>query len=505
MAQSLSRPSPPIAVALLFVAAPILVYILKLLRGQRRLPRDAKPVKSVASYLPFGLDLTYRLAGKYENPMEFWEENRLIYGNVFRVGLPGRDIVFLNDPDCIRHFLAKNFDNYIKGDVFRQIFQPFLGDGIFNSNGDIWRHHRTTARPHFDRMELSGMIPTFHKHANFLIGRFEKFADSRQSIDLQDMFFRYTLDSVGETLFGYNIDSLNRTSEFAKAFDYIQSEMSYRGPIHPFWKMPFYPKGHFDKYLKQLDDFVYEMIEKTERDPNLEGRTDLLACYMKDKSDLNTRRFLRDMLINMLLAGRDTTAVLLMWTFYEISRHPEVEQKLLDEIDRVLVQPARLKGYKDGDALPCPTSEQVVDLKYMKNVLNETLRLHPSVPLDGRAAVEDDVLPNGQFIPKGTVLNYSPYILHRTKEFWGPDADKFDPGRFEGERIRAVNSFAFLPFLAGPRICLGQNMAYTEAKIACAMLLHKFRFHTKPDFVAQNRVVIILQSRNGMPVTIERR
>eukprot|EP00002_Diphylleia_rotans_P034921 TRINITY_DN7559_c0_g1_i1.p1 TRINITY_DN7559_c0_g1~~TRINITY_DN7559_c0_g1_i1.p1 ORF type:complete len:228 (+),score=54.86 TRINITY_DN7559_c0_g1_i1:82-765(+) len=213
---------------------------------------------------------------------------------------------------------------------------------------------------------------------------------------------------------------------------------------------------------------------------------------MHDFLVLNPREYLKDMLRNMLIAGRDTTAVLLTWTFYELSQNPSVLERLVQEIDSVV-----------GDGIP--TSAQLEQMKYLKHVLNETLRLHPSVPVDLRTAVNDDVLPNGYFVEAGTTVFYFSSLIHRIPEFWGSDADKFDPDRWEWERLRKVPNFAFVPFHAGPRICLGQNMAYTEAKVATIMILQRFRLTLAPKFIPRYRGVIILMSENGMMMNVEKR
>eukprot|EP00004_Rigifila_ramosa_P011430 TRINITY_DN2443_c0_g1_i6.p1 TRINITY_DN2443_c0_g1~~TRINITY_DN2443_c0_g1_i6.p1 ORF type:complete len:225 (-),score=43.81 TRINITY_DN2443_c0_g1_i6:39-713(-) len=219
----------------------------------------------------------------------------------------------------------------------------------------------------------------------------------------------------------------------------------------------------------------------------------MLTEYIKDTAHPNDKTYLCSMLKNMLIAGRDTTAVLLTWTIYELSQHPDVLQRCLDEISAVM-----------GDDT-IPTHAQLAEMKYLKMVLNETLRLHPSVPYDYKTSIKEDALPNGFVVPPGCDVAFIPYLMHRMPEWWGPDAASFDPSRWTAERIRTVNPFAFVPFLAGPRICLGQNMAYTEAKTALAMLLPRFTFTLKPGTKVEYRMNIILSVRGGLPMYVTQR
>eukprot|EP00002_Diphylleia_rotans_P035766 TRINITY_DN7838_c0_g1_i2.p1 TRINITY_DN7838_c0_g1~~TRINITY_DN7838_c0_g1_i2.p1 ORF type:complete len:446 (-),score=88.44 TRINITY_DN7838_c0_g1_i2:238-1575(-) len=397
------------------------------------LQASSKPLPIVPSYAPLGIDTMVKLSSVYDHCLEQFEEWRRAYGNTHGLEMMGRTQVFVYEPASIQHFLAKNWENYEKGGVFRTVFHPLLGDGIFNVNGRQWSQHRQIARPHFQKVELLKMVPTFLHHANCLVDIIDPVADSSKVVDMQNYFFCLTLDGVGDILLGHNINSLAEPSKFATAFDSVQAETAWRGFVHPMWHL--FSKSQYNKQLGFVDKFVQEIVDRSFVDPEISNRSDLLAEYIKGDPK-PSRDYLVDMVKNMLIAGRDTTAVLLTWFFYEVSLHPQVRDKIHEEIDRVL---------GDSD----PTSEKLEELKYLKNVLNETLRLHPSVPIDVRTSVKEDVLPNGYYIPPDSDVNYSAYITHRMEEYWGRDAHKFDPDRWEADRIRQVPSFAFVPFHAG--------------------------------------------------------
>eukprot|EP00002_Diphylleia_rotans_P030506 TRINITY_DN6276_c0_g1_i1.p1 TRINITY_DN6276_c0_g1~~TRINITY_DN6276_c0_g1_i1.p1 ORF type:complete len:494 (+),score=111.02 TRINITY_DN6276_c0_g1_i1:41-1522(+) len=478
------------------IAALLLVPLLAHLYGKLRLRTAMKRLRAKAPThvpfsLPFGLDFLLRIARDPNHTLEMWEDYRCKLGNTYAAHPLGRKMLVVFEPECVQHFLAKNFENYEKGSIFQYTFKPLLGHGIFNENGELWKYARNTARPHFQSIELGRMVPTFTHHAHTLLGILGKAADSKQVIDVQDLSFRFTLDSVGEILFGCNIDSLNKPSIFAQAFDYLQIAVNGRYLTHPLWLFKADPM--FNTQLRILNGFVDKLVDDSLADPNIADRDDLLAEYIKDKQATHTRESLRDMLKNMLIAGRDTTAVLISWTLGEISSQPQVQERLLEEIREHV-----------GDTEE-PTGAQLGKLRYMKMVLNETLRLHPSVPADLRTAVKDDVMPNGTFVEAGTDVIFVPYLMHRMKEYWGEDALKFDPDRWTSERISKVPNFVFNPFLAGPRICLGQNMAYTEAKLFLTMVLRKFKLTLIPNHDLDYRHNVILQARHGMMMTVERR
>ncbi|KAF9307750.1 hypothetical protein BGZ91_008227 [Linnemannia elongata] len=196
------------------------------------------------------------------------------------------------------------------------------------------------------------------------------------------------------------------------------------------------------------------------------------------------------MLLNFLLAGRDTTASLLSWTTWKLVQHPKVLEKLYQEIVQV-IGPDRVPGYED-----------IKKLKYQRQVINEVLRLCPPVPINPRESVEEDVLPNGYYIPAGSPVSYCAYATHRLPELWGDDALEFDPDRWGPERVGKIRPFMFVPFHAGPRICLGQNLAYTTAQLALTRLLQRYDIKASPGFEAHQLGDIVMFSRNGVEVLI---
>jgi len=220
----------------------------------------------------------------------------------------------------------------------------------------------------------------------------------------------------------------------------------------------------------------------------LSQNEDILSKAMCMKNPVLSNKELRDIVFNFLIAGRDTTAVLLTFTTYLLSLNPVVEEKILQEIDRVV-------GKNQI------TFENMKEMTYLQNVLSETLRLYPSVPTDGYDAFEDDVLPGNYFITKGSTIGYSAYVLGRSPEYF-EDPLSFKPERWETDKVKP---FSYLPFHVGPRSCLGIHLAYLEAKVLLCVLLPKLKFQMAPGAVMKEKRGLILTVENGLKMIVKKR
>ncbi|KAF9128226.1 hypothetical protein BGW39_005236 [Mortierella sp. 14UC] len=472
--------------------------------------------KSVAipepkSYLPLQLDsvvgyIYSMLRGGDE--LEMLLKDMKKYGNTINFKGLNDDFIVVTDPSSIQHILAKNQPNYEKGPYFKDIFHDFLGSGIFNADGETWKSQRQIARPHFQTSEFKDAA-LINKHVDQLLVVIDRHIASKPDtpLEVQNVFCRFTLDEASEFLFGATVEALkNEQTEFSTAFNYAQSLTAWRFRI-PIWKYVL-PRRKMMSEIKKLDDFVYKIIddarvrqaaraqEKKDVNENEEEiRRDTLLDHFLSQQDEEgfDSKYLRDMLLNFLLAGRDTTASLLSWTTWKLVQHPKVIEKLYQEILEV-IGPDRVPGYED-----------IKRLKYQRQVINEVLRLCPPVPINPRESVEEDVLPNGYYIPAGTAVSYCAYATHRLPELWGEDALEFDPDRWGPERVGKIRPFMFVPFHAGPRICLGQNLAYTTAQLALTRLLQRYDFKASPGFEPQQMGDIVMFSRNGVEVLISRK
>lgn len=295
------------------------------------------------SYLPLSLDFIYtavRHAMAHRN-LEFWTDDLLRNGhpsNPYTVDatVGGQRIIFTADPENIKAILATQFADYGKGREFNEVWHDFLGDSIFTTDGPKWHDSRQLIRPQFVKDRLSD-LEVFERHVGPLMAQL---GGHGQTVDVADLFFRYTLDAATDFLLGRSVDSLvNPQAKFADAFgevQRVQALIARTGPLH--WIVP---RGSFRRGLKVINEFVNPFIEQTLRlsPEELEMRTKsdegytflhALAAYTRD------RTVLRDQLVAVLLAGRDTTASTLSWLFYELARHPHVVRKLRQEVMEVV-------------------------------------------------------------------------------------------------------------------------------------------------------------------------
>eukprot|EP01134_Creolimax_fragrantissima_P003165 CFRG3165T1 len=395
-----------------------------------------------------------------------------IYGRTFALVLFGRPITFItSDPAVVEHVLKTNFTSYAKGHRFHSIFECLLGDGIFNADGMTWLHQRKIASYMFSVKKFKDhMDAVFQNHAEKVVAKLETCVGNSTTIDIQDLMYRYTLDSITSIAFGESLHTLESSTpiKFASSFDRAcKLLVSSRAPFPVWlWKLArafgTRSEREIDDCVKVLNEFAAGVIGRRMVTVNAgDIGCDLISLFINEGHKDVT--YLRDVLFNFMIAGRDTTAIALSWAFYCLYTNPDVEAKAVDEIRTKL-----------GNT---PASyESVKTLVYLKAVFFETLRLYPSVPKNVRTALNDDELPDGTFVPKGSVVLYSSYVMGRDSSLW-EDPLAFKPERWltDAEKWREISPFVFNAFNAGPRICLGKNMAITEALILLAYVLPKYK------------------------------
>ncbi|EGO04179.1 hypothetical protein SERLA73DRAFT_173607 [Serpula lacrymans var. lacrymans S7.3] len=447
---------------------------------------------------PAGLDILLRMVANSKTGYmgEVLEQEAEINGNTFNAKVLLENRIFTFEPEYIKAILATKFNSYGKGPMFWDQVNSLLGTGVFNSDGDTWKFHRTMTRPFFSRDRISH-FDIFEKHAEDAISQFKQRLREGYPVDFQDMVSRFTLDSATEFLFGKDVCSLGAglpyppssplaksaftenhpANIFAQAFAEAQVAASSRGRYGSNWRFfEFWSdtvKKRMDICYQFIDPILKDALQKKRdlkesgvNDDAKEGETllDHLVNYTEDPT------VIRDETLNIMIAGRDTTAGLLTFVIYMLSQHPVVLTRLREEVL------TKVGGSRR------PTYDDMREMKYMRAVLNETLRLYPPVPFNVRTSTEATVWPsvNGGkplYIPANTRVPYSVFLMHRRKDLWGPDALEFDPDRFIDQRLHKFltpNPFIFVPFNAGPRICLGQQFAYNEASYFLVRLLQAF-------------------------------
>ncbi|KAJ0964118.1 hypothetical protein J5N97_029240 [Dioscorea zingiberensis] len=422
--------------------------------------------------------------------------------------------LFTADPVIVEHILKSSFTKYSKGEFNYSIMSDLFGDGIFAVDREKWRHQRKLASYEFSTRVLRDFSCTvFRSNSAKLCEKISDAAREGTLIDMQDLLMKSTLDSIFKVGFGVELDTLSGSNEqgirFSKAFD-DSNFITFHRFVDLFWKVKRYLniglEAKLKRNLKVIDDFVFQLIRR-KRELMKSGfersKEDILSRFLmasEEDPEKMTDKYLRDIILNFLIAGKDTSANTLTWFFYMLCKHPLVQEKIVMEIKEVIAVPEDHRNFR-GFA-ECLTEEVLEKMHYLHAALTETLRLYPAVPLDGKSAEEDDVLPNGFKMKKGDGISYMAYAMGRMTEIWGENAEEFMPERWlQNGKFQPQSSFKFVAFHAGPRLCLGKEFAYRQMKILAAVLLFFFRFKLGDEsYIATYRTMFTLHVDKGLPL-----
>ncbi|CAG8685575.1 6932_t:CDS:2, partial [Racocetra persica] len=403
------------------------------------------------------------------------------YGPVFTFTLPKKGrFIMINDPQLLEHMLKTNFECFEKGDILYELMYDLFGDGIFAVDGPKWKFQRKLLSHLFQERHFEDLISiSMIEKSRIVLNILQKCADSGKPIDLQDLFYRFTLDTLGDVFFSVDFGCLTspeKPVQFAIDFDNVQRTIDWRWE-QPLWKyIELYSERgrQTRKTCKNMDNYIHHIINNHRTEIEVGKKTnDFLTLFInavnEDGKKLSDKE-LKDIILNLIIAGRDTTAQALSWMMYSIMTEPSVEDSLLKEINSIL-----------SPETPTPSYNDVKRFKYTNATFYETLRLYPSVPKNGKICVKDNILPNGIPVCANEFVVYVPWALGRDKKIWGEDAKVFKPERFlRSEDMSKPNQFKFIAFHAGPRTCLGQHFATVEAIILVTMMLREFKFELVP-------------------------
>lgn len=419
-------------------------------------------------------------------------------------------------PKNIEHVLRTRFDNYPKGPTWQTAFHDLLGQGIFNSDGETWLLQRKTAALEFTTRTLRQAMDRWVNRT--IKNRFwkilDKAASERISIDLQDLLLRLTFDNICGLTFGRDPETLSPElpeNPFAMAFDKA-TEATLQRLLYPgfLWRLKkifsIGAEQRLKKSLRVVENYMNDAIDARKASPS----DDLLSRFLK-RRDIDGNLFqssvLQRIALNFVLAGRDTSSVALSWFFWLVMNNPRVEQKIVHEIATVLKD---TRGDDHKKWLESPLVFDEADrLVYLKAALAETLRLYPSVPEDFKYVVADDVLPDGTHVPAGSTVTYSIYSVGRMKSIWGEDCMEFRPERWisenEGRFETPKDGYKFVAFNAGPRTCLGKDLAYLQMKSVASAVLLRYRLSLAPGHRVEQKMSLTLFMKNGLRVNLHPR
>lgn len=427
------------------------------------------------------------------------------------------DMLLTANPLDIHYILSKNFSNYPKGDKFRKLFD-ILGDGVFNSDGELWEIHRKVTMCVLKHDGFQSLLETiiWNKVENGFLPILESISRKGIEIDLQDIFQRFTFDTISKLLLDHDPKSLSLDFPYVpclKAFSDAEEAILHRHVTPPiFWKLQQLLRVGFEKKMSDarriVDQFIFKCI--TQKSSEYKKMTNeyqekkflVLTALMREFKDQigdieDPTKFLRDALINLMVAGKDSTSSTLSWFFYILAQKPAIVDKILEEIHTHL-------GFKSGERWQAKDLREMV---YLHGAINESLRLFPPLPFNHKSPLQPDILPSGHQVDQNTKIILSIYSMGRMKSIWGEDCMEFKPERWvtKGGGIKHEPSYKFPAFNAGPRTCVAKDLSYYEMKIVSTTII----YHYHIELVESHHVIpidsMVLQMKHGLKVRLTKR
>ncbi len=423
------------------------------------------------------------------DPIALFMNARAQYGDLVRFRFGTMTAHLVSSPAGANQVLAENNKNYGKETRGFAQLRLILGNGLLTAQGDFWKRQRRLAQPAFHRNRIAGFATSMVRASEQCAARW---AEAKGPLDVHHEMMRLTLQIVGETLLGF--DPTSAAAEVSNALDFLlhlaNDRMTRLFPLPV--KLPTAEHRRMRLALRQLDSVVLRVIaeRRAQSAAEREGAADLISMLMQardlETGEAMTDAQLRDEAMTIFLAGHETTANALCWTFFLLSRYPAAGRELRAELKREL-------GGRS------PTAEDLPKLRYTRMVLEEAMRLYPPAWIIARSVIGDDEI-EGCHIPGGSIIFVSPYVTHRhPRIFENPEG--FDPERFAPERAPLAKG-AYFPFGGGPRQCIGNGFAIMEGQLVLATLLQKFRLDLVPGYLAQPVPSITLRPKNGMPMEL---
>jgi cytochrome P450 len=437
---------------------------------------------------PRGRLLTGSLPAFRGDRLAFFTHLARTYGDVVAFRLAWRRILLLSHPDHIEYVLATNSRNFIKHFALR-LNRLLLGNGLITSEGDFWLRQRRLSQPAFARERLAGYGDIMVACAQRRLATWR----AGETRDLHKEMMSLTLEIVGQALFGADVArearAVGEAMEVALACYVARLKSLF---LVPTW-MPTPRNRRLHAACRRLDDILFRIIkERRNRSPADDRPADdllsrLLHAQDEDGSRMTDRQ-LRDEAMTLFLAGHETTALNLTWTWYLLANHPEIEARLHAELGAVL-------------AGRPPTVADLPRLGYAERIIQESLRLYPPVYVFGREAVHDCTI-GGYPVRAGTTLLMSQWVVHRDERFF-PEPEAFDPDRWLAPATKDLPRYAYFPFGGGPRLCIGNTFALTEAVLVLATIAQWFRFRPVPGHPVRPTAHLTLRPEQGFPVVLE--
>ncbi|KAG2405878.1 Cytochrome P450 [Vigna angularis] len=500
-------------IAPLFLFLSLLLPLIVFFYSSRFNNKQAAPNKQTVTIPSYPLIGSYLALKRTGNRRLQWESDivQISPANTFTFHRPlGHLQVFTGNPANVEHILKTRFSNYQKGNTVISTLSDFLGTGIFNSDGNTWKFQRQLASHEFNTKSLRKFVEQVvdAELSHHLIPIMASAAQQDQTLDFQDILQRFAFDNICKIAFGFDANYLTPSverSKFAVAYEEATEIIINRfRELFPLeWKVKRALNIGSEKRLRmavrEVREFAKNIVREKKRElkekDSLES-VDMLSRFLS--SGHSDEDFVTDIVISFILAGKDTTSAALTWFFWLLSKNPREEKEIVNEI---------------LDKSEAPVYDEVKHMVYTHAALCESMRLYPPVPTDTKEAVEDDVLPDGTVVKKGSLVTYHVYAMGRLESIWGEDWAEFKPERWleklESGKWKFVpkDSFTYPVFQAGPRICLGKDMAFMQMQSVVAGILRRFAVvptvaeGVEPNFIS----FLTSQMEGGFPVKIVER
>jgi cytochrome P450 len=419
--------------------------------------------------------------------LQFLERCAREYGDIVRLRLGHHRIYLVNHPDAIEEVLVTKSRNFIKHFALR-LTPALLGNGLLLSEGDFYLRQRRMIQPSLNRTRLGCYVPIIVQATENALAAWRP----GESRDVAGEMMRLTLEIAGRTLFGSEVAGETREIDAALQClqeGYLAAFNSFR-PI-PLW-VPTRSNLGMRKAIRRLDKIIYRFIDRRRQSGTNHG--DLLSHLLQARDEQDgggmTDRQIRDEAMTLFLAGHETTALALSWTWYLLATHPDVEDRLAMEVRSTLADRS-------------PTISDTPRLRYTERVVQESMRLYPPVYTIGREALSECEV-GGYCVPKGTTILMNQWIVHRDRRFF-EQPERFLPERWADDLLHRLPKCAYFPFGGGPRLCPGNNFAMMEAMVILAMITQRYRFTLLPGHKVVPWASLTLRPRGGVPAVITRR
>ncbi|TGK06989.1 cytochrome P450 [Leptospira semungkisensis] len=430
----------------------------------------------------FGLRALPYVSKLAKDPIGFFQLMHERFGKTALFGIRQIPFHIISQPEDVRRVLQENSQNYHKGIFYRELGR-ILGKGLLNSEGEFWKKQRKLIQPSFHRQRISEFVEIMAEETNKTLLNWK----GQSNLEISKEMMRLTFAIVGKTLFRTEVESYASRIEASLkvALEITTKRITRLFPMPFSWPTP--ENRKLRKALKDMHSVVEELIAERKKNPSNDLISMLLEVKDEETGETMSETQVRDEAITLLLAGHETTANALSWAFYLLSQHPDVWEKVRNEAVNVL-----------GDRTP--GLEDIQKLAFTRKVVDETLRMYPPAWVIERTAMGDDVV-GGYDLPRGTNVSICIFNIHRDPEFW-EKPNEFDPDRFDEDRSADRPKYAYIPFGGGPRICIGNIFALTEATLVIALIAKAYKFELVPKHPVVMEPLVTLRPKHGIRFNI---